>query len=135
MRGLRLTSDRWQHGAFAARQLRYYTGWVWFRNAGPGAAAGDPDTSFTARFLLHNEGQRMTLLRKDGSESPWALELAVLTYQNTRRAILKFALVDRASDKSIAYAWTEPDGSTVGLNLGWFQSGLTMKAENPSFAE
>ncbi|MFY7974446.1 MAG: hypothetical protein ACOVOT_08475 [Rubrivivax sp.] len=111
------------------RRQRYYEGWVWFRNAGPGAASDDKDTSFTARFALHNEGQRMVLLRKDGSESPWELEFAVLTYQNTRRAILKFGLVDRATGKSLAYTWAHPDSPNIGMNLGWFQSGLTLRPE------
>lgn len=130
---LAASADRWTVGTTTSRKVRYYTGWVWFRNAGPGAAADDKDTSFTARFLLHNEGQKMTVLRKDGSESPWAIELALLTYQNTRRPILKLALLDRATGKSISYTWTDPDGRTLGINLGWIQSGLTLKAENASF--
>jgi hypothetical protein len=128
-----ITADRWTQGTIAARKARYYTGWAWFRNAGPGSSADDKDTSFTARFVLHNEGQKLTLLRKDGSESPWAIELAVLTYQNTRRPILKLALLDRATGKSISYTWTDPDGRTLGINLGWFQTGLSLKTENPAF--
>lgn len=130
---LSASAERWTAGATASRKVRYYTGWVWFRNAGPGSSADDKDTSFTARFLLHNEGQKMTVLRKDGSESPWALELAVLTYQNTRKPILKLALLDRATGKSISYTWTDTDGRTLGINLGWFQAGMTLKAENASF--
>ena len=130
---LSASAERWATGATASRKVRYYTGWVWFRNAGPGSSADDKDTSFTARFLLHNEGQKMTVLRKDGSESPWALELAVLTYQNTRKPILKLALLDRATGRSISYTWTDTDGRALGINLGWFQAGMTLKAENASF--
>ncbi len=111
-----------------SRKVRFFEGWVWFRNAGPGAAADDKDTSFTAKFRLHNEGQRLVLLRKDGSESPWMLELAALTYQNTRRAILKLTLIERASGKSLSYTWANPEATTLGLNLGWFQAGLTQRA-------
>ena len=96
---------------------------------GPGAGADDRDTSFTAKYALHSEGQKVVLLRKDGSESPWQLELALLTYQNTRRPILKFALLDRASGKSIAYAWANTEANTVGMNLGWFQAGVTQRTE------
>ena len=117
-----------------SRKVRYFEGWVWFRNAGPGAAADDKDTSFSAKYTLHSEGQKMLLLRKDGSESPWQLELALLTYQNTRRPILKFALLDRASGKSIAYTWANTEASNVGMNLGWFQAGVTQRSERPHFA-
>jgi hypothetical protein len=132
-RSMSLGTERWSQGAINARKVRYYTGWLWFRNAGPGSSADDKDTSFTARFLVHNEGQKVPVLRKDGSETPWAVELAVLTYQNTRRPILKLALVDRATGKSVSYTWTDTDGRTIGINLGWFQTGLTMKAENVAF--
>ena len=111
-----------------SRKARYFEGWVWFRNAGPGAASDDKDTSFTANYRLHSEGQRLVLLRKDGSESPWMLELAALTYQNTRRAILKFALIERATGKTLSYTWANPEASALGMNLGWFQAGVTQRA-------
>jgi hypothetical protein len=112
-----------------SRKVRYFDGWVWFRNAGPGAAADDKDTSFTAKISLHTEGQRITLMRKDGSESPWALELATLTYQNTRRPVLKLGLVERASGKTISYTWSNVGALMLGMNLQWFQAGVTQRAE------
>lgn len=111
------------------RKQRYFEGWVWFRNAGPGASPDDKDTSFTARISLHSEGQRLVLQGKDGTDSPWELEFALLTYQNTRRPILKFGLVDRSTGKSISYTWASTDASNIGFNLGWFQSGLTLRPE------
>ena len=132
-RTMSVSAERWTADNISSRKARYYTGWLWFRNAGPGAAADDKDTSFTARFVTHNEGQKTPVLRNDGSATPWAVELAVLTYQNTRRPILKLALIDRATGKSISYTWTDTDGRTLGINLGWFQTGLTVKAENTAF--
>ena len=132
-RTMSISAERWTAGNISSRKARHYTGWLWFRNAGPGSSPDDKDTSFTARFQLHNEGQKMTVLRNDGSETPWAIELAVLTYQNTRRPILKLALLDRATGKSISYTWTDTDGRTLGMNIGWFQSGLTVKADNAAF--
>jgi hypothetical protein len=130
-------AGQWTTGSGAtaarARKVRYFEGWVWFRNAGPAAAADDKDTSFAAKLLVHSEGQRIPLMRKDGSASPWLLELAQLTYQNTRVPILKFALVDAASGKSIAYTWVNTEATRVGMNLGWFQSGLTQRSERVHF--
>ena len=119
--------------ALRSRKARYYEGWVWFKLAGPGAAADDTKTSFTARVLLHNEGQRMVVKLADGSASPYLLELALLTYQNTRRPILKFALLDRQTQKTLTYIWGSPDAPTLGMNLQWFQAGVTAKSARPNF--
>lgn len=148
---LRLSADQWLLGEQArdaagqlvlgnktdtplrSRKVQYYEGWVWFKVAGPGAAADDKNTSFTAKYLLHNEGQRMVVNHSDGRPSPYMLELALLTYQNTRRPVLKWALLDRQTLKSLSYVWTEASSPTVGMNLGWFQAGVTRKAERASF--
>jgi hypothetical protein len=132
-----ISAGQWRQGSAAAplvsRKARYFEGWVWFRNAGPGASSEDRDTSFAAKVQIHTEGQRIPILRKDGSLSPWQLELARLTYQNTRQAILKFALLDAATGKSLAYMWANTDATRVGMNLGWFQSGMTLKTERAAY--
>jgi hypothetical protein len=116
-----------------SRKARYFQGWLWFRNGGPSAAADTKDTSFTARYLLHAEGQRMVVLHKDGTPSPYLLELAQLTYQNTSKPVLKLALLDRASGKTLSYVWANPEAQLIGLNLGWFQAGVTQKPERVYF--
>jgi hypothetical protein len=134
-----LGAARWTHDeassptALQSRKARYFQGWLWFRNAGPSAAADTKDTSFTARYLLHAEGQRMTVLHKDGTPSPYSLELAQLTYQNTSKPVLKLALLDRASGKTLSYVWANPEAQLIGLNLGWFQAGVTQKPERTYF--
>lgn len=116
-----------------SRKVRYFEGWVWIKHAGPAAAADDKNTSFMRRVQLHSEGQRLTVKYNDGSDSPYDLELALLTYQNTKKPILKFALIDRASGKSVAYTWANTEAALIGMNLGWFQSGMTQKAERVNF--
>ncbi len=111
------------------RKVRYFEGWVWIKHAGPQATADDKKTSFTRKLQLHSEGARAPVMFEDGTASPYDLELALLTYQNTRRPILKFALLDRATGKSVTYIWANIDATLVGMNLGWFQSGMTQKAE------
>ena len=115
------------------RKVRYFEGWVWFKLAGPGAAENDKKTSFTAKYLLHSEGQRMTVLYEDGTASPYMLELAVLTYQNTRKPVLKFTLLDRETRKSKTYVWANAQATTIGMNLGWFQAGVAQKSERTHF--
>lgn len=129
----RLVQGNTTDTAMRSRKARYFDGWIWFRNAGPDAPAGDTDTSFMAKVRLHAEGQRIVLKRKDGSETPWLVELATLTYQNTRRPVLKLGLVDRASGKTLSYAWTSVGAEMVGMNLSWFQAGMTVKDSQPEF--
>lgn len=115
------------------RKLRYFSGWVWMKNAGPGAAPEDRKASFARGVLLHTEGQRVPVLLDDGRDSGYELELALLTYQNTRLPILKFTLVEKASGKSHAYTWANPEATLIGINLGWMQAGFTQKAERSAF--
>jgi hypothetical protein len=46
---------------------------------------------------------------------------------------LKFGLVDRETQKTISYTWSAVSTPTLGMNLGWFQSGVTLKAQAPNF--
>ena len=132
---LSLGSQKLSADAAISRKLRYFEAWVWIKHAGPSAAADDKRASFTRRVVFHNEGQRTAVKYEDGSDSPYALELAQLTYQNTRKAILKLGLVDLASGKTVAYTWANPEATMIGMNLGWFQAGFTQKAEQPGFAD
>ena len=119
--------------ASRSRKVRYFQGWVWIKHAGPQATADDKVTSFTRRVQLHSEGQRIPVLYDDGTPSPDLLELALLTYQNTREPILKFALLDAATGKSVTCIWANTEVALIGMNLGWFQSGMTPKAERVNF--
>lgn len=115
------------------RKVRYFDGWIWIKHAGPQAAPDDRRASFTRNVRIHNAGTFLPIRHEDGSESPYLLELAQLTYQNTRTAILKIGIVDKATRKSLAYAWASTDSARVGINLGWLQAGFTLKAQQPEF--
>jgi hypothetical protein len=116
------------------RKVRYFTGWVWLHRDGPtGEVADRKKFSFRRDILIHSEGQKIPLLYEDGSETPYLLELAQLTYQNTRTAILKMAVIDKATKKNVFYIWAQPDGTRVGINHGWIQVGLTQKLERVAY--
>jgi hypothetical protein len=119
--------------AARSRKVRYFEGWVWIKHAGPQATADDKAASFMRKVTLHSEGQRIPVLYNDGTASPYLLELALLTYQNTKKPILKFALLDAATGKSVTYIWANTEAALIGMNLGWFQSGMTQKAERVNF--
>ena len=109
------------------RKVRYYTGWVFGADASGKKLKGRRD------LLIHNEGHIVPLLWEDGSASPYAVQLAQLTYQNTKTPILKLALNNTETQKTEAYSWASTDANRIGLNLGWIQFGFTQKATNIAF--
>jgi hypothetical protein len=53
--------------------------------------------------------------------------------QNTCTPILKFRVVDDATGKTVACSWNEPDGTRLGINLGWFQASVTLRKQRVHF--
>ncbi len=113
------------------RKVRYFSGWAAIKRDGPEAPPDSRDWIGMRDILMHNEGGRVRVVDGDGNPVGYTIELARLTYQNSQTPILKLGVIDDASGKTIAYAWNEPDGRRLGINLGWFQAGVTIKAENP----
>lgn len=109
------------------RKVRYYTGWAVLNRAGKDAKPEDKKYSNRRDLITHNEGAYLPVLWDDGTPSPYAVQLAQLTYQNTKTAILKLALVDAVTKKSVMYIWGNTDATRLGMNLTWFQVGLTQK--------
>jgi hypothetical protein len=110
------------------RKVRYFTGWSYVNRAGP--AANDSDTAFASRrdLLIHNEGGRLALLADDGAPTGYLIELAQLTYQETKTPIMKLALIEASTNKSLGYIWTSTDATRIGMNWRWIQVGLTERA-------
>ena len=115
------------------RKVRYYTGWLYLNRAGKDAKESDKEFVYRKDFAIHNEGQLIPILWDDGMPSPYLIELAQLTYQNTKTAILKLALVDKDTKKSVMYTWANTDASRIGINLRWFQVGLTLKEDRGAY--
>lgn len=128
------------------RRVQYYTGWAGVSSAGPGLAVAfeswaqeNDDWSFTgdldnfSRFVIHNEGQIVPILNKDGKPSGYSVQLARLTYQNTVVPILTLKLWEDATRKVLTYSWAATDSDRVGLNARWVQIGLTLQPGTPSY--
>ena len=43
--------------------------------------------------------------------------------------ILKLGIIDETTGKTINYSWTSTDASRIGINVRWFQAGLTAVEE------
>lgn len=115
------------------RKVRYYTGWMYMKRAGKDAKETDTNGSYRGDLVIHNEGQYQPLLWDDGTPTQYLVQLAQLTYQNTRAPILKLALFDKDTKKSLFYIWANIEATRIGLNLGWVQVGLKQKESRVAY--
>ena len=107
-----------------ARRVRRYTGWVALQRRRIDPQAAGDDYVFLKDLRLHDEGFVVSI--KDGGQlTGYAVELARLTYQNTRTAVLKLGVIDEATGRTLSYSWAEPGAKRIGINLRWVQAGLT----------
>ncbi|MYC53487.1 MAG: hypothetical protein F4X47_14345 [Gammaproteobacteria bacterium] len=110
-----------------ARRARHYNGWVALQRQRLDPSAVPDDYVFLRAVRWHDEGFVLPVLDGD-RPTGYAIELARLTYQNTRTAVLKLGVVDLATGETLAYSWAEPGASRIGINLRWIQAGLTREA-------
>jgi hypothetical protein len=118
----------------ANRRVRYFEGWGAIKKEGKDAPRESKNWYGTRGIVVHSEGQYFPLKKDDGTPAGYSIQLARLTYQNTQQPILKFALIDDATGKSVAYSWAEIDATRIGINLGWIQAGLAVKKERPEWS-
>jgi hypothetical protein len=114
------------------RKVTYFSGWAAISRE-PKAEDHTGKYSFQGNIALHNEGDRVQLKYDDGKPSGYWIELAQLTYQETKTPILKLALVDEKTNKSATYIWANTDATRIGMNLKWIQIGLTQKTPDARF--
>ncbi len=109
------------------RKVRYFSGWAVIRadRIGLGDEENKDKMIFISGLRIHNEGQQLPLVTKDGVDTGYAIELARLTYQATRIPVLVLGLIEQATGKTFSYVWTNPGANRIGVNLRWLQVGLT----------
>lgn len=110
--------------ATLSQRVRWFTGWDALNGGGLKASAENNDWHLHRDLRLHTEGGRTPLRYRDGAASGYSLELARLTYRESGTEVLRLAVIEDASGKTLSYVWTDPDARRIGLNLGWLQVGL-----------
>lgn len=115
------------------RKLSWYSGWSVIRKGGPDYDREAPEWQVHKGLHMHSEGTRISLMDADGTPIPYAVDLARLTRSGSNTHLLKVTLYDTETDKSVAYAWTDPTAERIGVNLGWAQIGLTREPGTPHY--
>ncbi len=112
------------------RKVTYYKGWASYVPSKVIEGSSDEEWAFIPIRNLHNEGDIVKLIDKNGVNTGYSIELSKLTYQNTKTSILKLGLIDNATDKTITYIWADIEAPRIGMNLRWMQVGLTRTDSN-----
>ena len=107
------------------RKVKFYRGWMAVKKHKVDAGADLSDWVFTKIGRMHNEGQKIPLLDETGNSTGYTLSLETLTYQQTQIPVLKIGIIEDSTGYTLSYSWTDPDSHRVGLNVRWFQAGLT----------
>ncbi len=114
-----------------ARRLRWFSGWAAINGGGPKAQAANQDWHQQKDLRLSSEGGRVALRWRDGAASGYSLELVRASYAERKLSVLQLNVIDDASGQTIDYAWTNPEATAIGVNLGWLQVGFTQAAVTP----
>lgn len=121
-------SPRGADAAEEARRVRWFEGWAVINGGGPQAKAGNQDWHFDRDLRLSSEGGRTPLRWRDGTASGWSLELERTSYPERKLSVLQLNVIEDASGKVVTYAWTDPQATAIGMNLGWLQLGFAQSA-------
>lgn len=107
------------------RKVRRFTGWMGLKKSVVDPSYEGDARFFASGFSIHTEGGKVQLLDDDGKPTGYTIELAQLTYQNTRVPILKLGVIDDSTGKTAVYSWADTSATRIGINVRWFQAGLT----------
>ena len=107
-----------------ARRVTRYTGWIAFDRRRIDPDAADDDFILMRDLAIHDEGF-VVPITDAGEPTGYAVELARLTYQNTRTAIVKLGIIEVSTGDTVSYSWAEPGAQRIGINLRWVQAGMT----------
>jgi len=114
--------------ALRARRVTRYAGWAALQRRRIDPDAADDDYVLLRDLALHDEGCIIPITDA-GKPTGYAIELARLTYQDTRTAVLKLGVISEATGETLSYSWAEPGAERIGINLRWIQAGMTRLSE------
>lgn len=101
------------------KKCTFYKGWLLLQKAG-----FDEQYHQQRNMQWHDQGKRLRLVTDDGKPTKYEVELATVVYGKDLE-VLKIALYEVGVSKAITYSWASPGSKNIGMNLRWFQAGLT----------
>ena len=115
------------------RKVRYFEGWIVMYRGDRTANPDDQERNTMRKIVLHSEGRVLPIIWEDGRRSGYSAQLARLSFQDDSVHLLTLKLLDDATGQPVSYVWADPQSKHIGMNLKWFQSGLTEVAGDSRF--
>lgn len=106
-------------------EVTYYKGWMAVKKHRVEPDADLSEWIFAKIERMHNQGEKIPLLDESGNKTGYTLSLESLTYQETQVPVLKVGVIDDKTGYTLSYSWADPASRRIGLNMRWFQAGLT----------
>lgn len=103
----------------------WYKGWMAVKKHRVEPGADLSEWIFARIERMHNQGQKIPLLDESGNKTGYTLSLESLTYQETQVPVLKIGVIDDKTGYTLSYSWADPASRRIGLNVRWFQAGMT----------
>ncbi|MCY4281766.1 MAG: hypothetical protein OXE03_02445 [Gammaproteobacteria bacterium] len=103
----------------------WYKGWMAVKKHKVDPDADLSEWIFARIARMHNQGQKIPLTDEAGNNTGYTLSLESLTYEETQVPVLKIGVIEDRTGYTLAYSWADPGSRRVGLNVRWFQAGMT----------
>ena len=107
------------------KEVTYYKGWMALKKHRVDPEADLSEWIFARIERMHNQGEKVPLLDESGNKTGYTLSLESLVYQETQVPVLKIGVIDERTGYTLSYSWADPASRRIGLNVRWFQAGLT----------
>jgi len=102
------------------KRCRTFSGWM-------AVQKDDSEDYYVMRNIsLHDQGQKVTLVDKDGTVTKYSIELSEVIYR-TGIEVLKLAIYEEGKKKSLAYVWTNAEAKRIGINMRSMTAGFVVK--------
>lgn len=100
------------------KRCRFFTGWAAVKRE------GTEEYDSTKDITIHDQGGSAFLTSGD---KEYEIRLSQLVYQGSKIPVLTLAVYEKGNETSLAYSWTNPEAKRIGINVRWFQTGMTLK--------
>lgn len=104
------------------KKCRFFTGWAIFQKEN-----SETEYHVVSGIRLHDQGDKVRLISKEGFDTGHSIQLAQLVYVQTKIAVFKLSVLKGEVTKPLFYLWSEPDSELIGIKHRWMQVGLTLE--------
>ena len=116
------------------RKVRYFDGWAAMKIGGEAAKGAETDWRLHRPMRFHDQGGQVSLVDATDTPMGYRVELAHLTRGGSNTSLIKLSVVHEKTNKTVAYAWSDPSSEIIGLNAGWIRVGVKLAKASPALA-